>query len=177
MKRLTKNSAYVLVLLIGLVLTAYFALKNDKTPKNVVTDYSVVPEAYAEHRLLAEPDDTLHMASGSVILPPEDKITLHGTMNGGMSEFMTFLEERKPGLNYIYKKYQKLRPGFEGSITYDITIDVCGDVYSITEIASTTGFPRFNVEIKNTLSRQKYPKTVQGHYTLSFTLAFSKEDP
>jgi len=177
MKRLTKNSVYVLILLMGIALTAFFALKNDNTPKNVVPDYSVVPAAYAEHRMLSEPADTLNMASGTVILPSEDKITLHGTMTGGMPEFMKFLEERKPGLNYIYKKFQKLRPGFEGSITFDITIDVCGDVYSMAEIASTTNFPRFNVEIKNSLSRQKFPKTVQGHYTLSFTLAFSKDEP
>ena len=80
-------------------------------------------------------------------------------------------------LSQKLKKFQKQNPGFEGSLSLDVTIDVCGDVVGMTEIASTTGYPRFNNEVKSSLSRQKYPKTTQGHYTLSFTLKFVNQVP
>lgn len=172
MKLNIKDSICAFILCLGFVSAGLIACGNEPKPKNVVKDYSIVPEAFAEHRQMADAVDSLGNFAGTVVFPADSEIVIHGDMTGGLPEFKKFLEERKNGFNYIYKKFQMMNPNFEGKISFDATIDVCGDVFSLTEIGSTTGVPKFNIEIKNSLLRQKFPKTPQGHYTVSFTLAF-----
>lgn len=176
MNKFALKFACGLIAITGLILLGMLITGNFKKPRNIISDYSVVPEGFAEQQKMASsnPSDVF---SGTVIMPTEEEIGVHGNMEGGMNEIMKFMKARTTGLNYIYKKFQKQNPGFEGSISLDVTIDVCGDVSAMTEIASTTGVPQFNNEVKSSLSRQKYPKTTQGHYTLSFTLKFVNKVP
>lgn len=161
--------AAVIVCLVVLVI-----VEMVKSPRDLSLEYTVAPDGYIEQNI-SYTDAALDSIAGVVILPSERDIRVHGHMKGGMPELMKILQERSVGLTYIYKKYLKIRPGFEGSLSMDFTVDVCGDVTSKVEISSSTGFPRFNQEIINTLGRQKFPTTEQGRYTLSFTLKFSKE--
>lgn len=173
MKVRVKKCAYAFALCVGLVSATFIACGNDPIVDRK-PQASAVPQAFAEQRKLADAD-TLENFAGGVVLPDSEGVTLHGMeVTGGLPAMMTFLNERQTGLNYIYKKYQALKPGFEGEITLDITVDVCGDVKNITEISSTTRYPDFNTEIKNSLAKQKFPKTDQGHYTVSLSLTFVK---
>ncbi|MCQ2093167.1 MAG: AgmX/PglI C-terminal domain-containing protein [Fibrobacter sp.] len=177
MNTFLKKYAYAMAFCLGLVSATFVACGDVADENRGAKGAAAVPAGFAEQRLLADAD-TLGDFAGGVILPKSEDVALHGKLiEGGLPAMMTFLDERKNGLNYIYKKYQASNPGFEGSITLDITVDVCGDVKNITEISSTTKYPEFNTEIKNSLSRQKYPKTDQGQYTVSMTLAFANEVP
>ncbi|SHK28764.1 hypothetical protein SAMN05720764_10172 [Fibrobacter sp. UWH5] len=176
MNKFALKFACGLIFITGLTLLVLAITGNHKKPRNIVRDYSVVPEGFAEQQKLANSNSS-ESFTGTVIMPTIDEISVHGNMEGGMAEIEKFMKDRTNGLNYIYKKFQKQNPGFEGSLSLDVTIDVCGDVVGMTEIASTTGYPRFNNEVKSSLSRQKYPKTTQGHYTLSFTLKFVNQVP
>lgn len=180
MKRFALRPAYVLALCLGVAFACLIACGDGLPGSNLSEKQLVEPKAFTEQRQLASAvsvADSLGSFAGTVVLPSEKEITLHGKMTGGMPAFIKFLEERKTGLNYIYKKYQAIKPGFEGQISLDITVDVCGDVFSIAVISSTTDFPEFDTELKNSFLRQQFPKTDQGHYTLSFSLSFGKDAP
>ncbi|MCF0223921.1 MAG: TonB family protein [Fibrobacter sp.] len=174
--KIAKTAAGILALGVGLLSAVLTACDGDSPKKEELLKKSVAPAAYEEQRKLALAVDSLGAFEGTVIIPPAESVSVHGkAVEGGVPAVVNFLRERKAGFNYIYKKYQAVKPGFEGSISLDVTVDVCGDVYSVTEISSTTGVPEFNGELKNSISRQKFPKTDQGHYTLSFTLVFVKD--
>lgn len=176
MSRTSKKLTCLFMLGLGLGMSGLVACGEDSSKKE--SKKAVVePVAFTELRQLDSLADTLSSFTGTVVFPSEKDVAVHGRMNGDLPEFMKFLQERKTGLNYIYRKHQKLKPGFEGNIALDITVDVCGDVFSVAEISSTTDNPEFNTEIKNSLSRQKFPTTTQGHYTVSFALDFVKEAP
>lgn len=175
MKASVKKCAYVLALCVGLVSATLIACGNDPLESKPKQKASAAPVAFTEQRKLAAAN-TSDDFKGGVILPKADEVTLHGKeVTGGLPAVMTFLDERQTGLNYIYKKFSALKPGFEGEMTLDITVDVCGDVKNITEISSTTENPQFNTEIKNSLAKQKYPTTDQGNYTISLSLTFVKD--
>lgn len=173
MKVHVKKCAYALALCMGFISATHVACGDntlDNTPRQ-----KAAPAAFTEQRKLAAASNDENF-SGGVVLPKADEVTLHGKeVAGGLPAVMTFLDERQTGLNYIYKKYSALKPGFEGEMTLDITVDVCGDVKNITEISSTTNYPQFNTEIRNSLAKQQYPKTDQGHYTISLSLTFVKD--
>ncbi|MCQ2090966.1 MAG: AgmX/PglI C-terminal domain-containing protein [Fibrobacter sp.] len=178
MKVRVKKCAYAMALCLGLVSATLIACGDASIENKAHKGAAAVPAGFAEQRMLADAVDTLDSFKGGVILPLANEISLHGKeVIGGLEAVMTFLDERKNGLNYIYKKYQKVNPGFEGKITMDVTVDPCGDVSGIAEISSDTGVPEFNTEIKASLGRQKFPKTDQGHYTVSMTLAFANDLP
>lgn len=174
MKAKVKKCAYVLALCTGLVSATLIACGNDPLEQKPKQKATAAPAAFVDQRKLAAAN-TPENFDGGVVLPKESEVTLHGKeVEGGLPAMMTFLDERQAGFNYIYKKYFAYRRGFEGDINLDITVDVCGDVKNITEISSTTKYPEFNTEIKNSLAKQKFPKTDQGHYTVSLTLTFVK---
>lgn len=168
------NSSIALFTVMSLLFAGVTACDDESAQKKFSQDSTVVPEGFVEHQQLLDAD-TLQSFSGSVFFPQEKNVTFHGNIVDGMDEFMKLMHERENGLNYIYKQYYKLNPGFEGNLSFDITIDVCGDVTSIVVISSTTEYPKFDQEVKNFLSHQKYPKTTQGHYTVSFSLKFAKK--
>lgn len=175
MKVRVKKCAYVLALCMGLVSATLIACGNDPLEGKPKQKATSAPAAFTEQRKLAAANTNDDFAGG-VVLPKAEEVALHGKeVTGGLPAIMTFLDERQTGLNYIYKKYSALKPGFEGEMTLDITVDVCGDVKNITEISSTTNYPQFNTEIRNSLAKQKYPKTDQGHYTISLSLTFVKD--
>ncbi|MCF0221973.1 MAG: AgmX/PglI C-terminal domain-containing protein [Fibrobacter sp.] len=177
MKVRVKKYAYAMAFCLGLVSATLIAC-GDMNSENKASKGAAVPAGFAEQRMIVDAVDTLDSFTGGVILPKGSEVSLHGKkVTGGLPAIMKFLEERKTGLNYIYKKHQKVNFGFEGSITLDVTVDPCGDVSGIVEISSTTGVPEFNTEIKNSFSRQQFPKTDQGKYTVSIPLKFVKELP
>lgn len=174
MNRISRKSAYCLALCLGLVSAGFVACGGEKS-RGEASD-SNAPAAFVEQKMLANAADSLGDFAGTVILPESKDVALHGKeVIGGLPAIMQFLEERKTGLNFIYKKYQSVKPGFEGNLALDITVDPCGDVSALTEISSTTGVAEFNREIMSSFGKQKFPKTDQGHYTVSFTLTFVKD--
>jgi len=174
MNKLETRFAMFFGIVVAVCVVALVVVDLLKPPQDMTREYTAVPEGFVEQNSTLT-NAEIDSIAGVVVLPEESEIRVHGHMIGGMPELKKILNERAVGLTYIYKKYLKVRPDLEGSLSVDFTVDVCGDVTSKAEISSSTGFPRFNQEIINTLGRQKFPKTEQGRYTLSFTLKFVKE--
>jgi len=64
---------------------------------------------------------------------------------------------RQLDLDRIYIKYLKLKPGFRGKVTLKFTINCTGEIIGgVRIVSSTTGYPEFDNEIKDCVSKWKW---------------------
>ena len=114
-------------------------------------------------------------AKGSIKTPSERDIDM-GAGGGSRSaaDIMKVVRQRTPGLRHIYNKCLKKKPGFQGKVTLRFTIAPGGEIISISNVSSTTGYPEFDNEIKNAVSRWTFSKVKSGNTTVTIPFTFSE---
>ena len=114
-------------------------------------------------------------AKGSIKTPSMRDIDM-GAGGGSRSaaDIMKVVRQRTPGLRHIYNKCLKKKPGFQGKVTLKFTIAPGGEIISISNVSSTTGFPEFDTEIKNAVSRWTFSKVKSGNTTVTIPFTFSE---
>ena len=114
-------------------------------------------------------------AKGSIKTPSMRDIDM-GAGGGSRSaaDIMKVVRQRTPGLRHIYNKMLKKKPGFQGKVTLKFTIAPGGEIISISNVSSTTGFPEFDTEIKNAVSRWTFSKVKSGNTTVTIPFTFSE---
>jgi TonB family protein len=114
-------------------------------------------------------------AKGSIKTPSMRDIDM-GAGGGSRSaaDIMKVVRQRTPGLRHIYNKYLKKKPGFQGKVTLRFTIAPGGEIISISNVSSTTGYPEFDNEIKNAVSRWTFSKVKSGNTTVTIPFTFSE---
>ena len=114
-------------------------------------------------------------AKGSIKTPSMRDIDM-GAGGGSRSaaDIMKVVSQRTPGLRHIYNKCLKKKPGFQGKVTLRFTIAPGGEIISISNVSSTTGYPEFDNEIKNAVSRWTFSKVKSGNTTVTIPFTFSE---
>ncbi len=114
-------------------------------------------------------------AKGSIKTPSMRDIDM-GAGGGSRSaaDIMKVVRQRTPGLRHIYNKCLKKKPGFQGKVTLRFTIAPGGEIISISNVSSTTGYPEFDNEIKNAVSRWTFSKVKSGNTTVTIPFTFSE---
>ena len=114
-------------------------------------------------------------AKGSIKTPSMRDIDM-GAGGGSRSaaDIMKVVRQRTPGLRHIYNKCLKKKPGFQGKVTLRFTIAPGGEIISISNVSSTTGYPEFDNEIKNDVSRWTISKEKSGNTTVTIPFTFSE---
>ena len=90
------------------------------------------------------------------------------------ADIMKVVRQRTPGLRHIYNKCLKKKPGFQGKVTLRFTIAPGGEIISISNVSSTTGYAEFDNEIKNAVSRWTFSKVKSGNTTVTIPFTFSE---
>ena len=114
-------------------------------------------------------------AKGSIKTPSMRDIDM-GAGGGSRSaaDIMKVVRQRTPGLRHIYNKCLKKKPGFQGKVTLRFTIAPGGEIISISNVSSTTGYPEFDNEIKNAVSRWTFSKVKSGNTTVTIPFTFTE---
>ena len=114
-------------------------------------------------------------AKGSIKTPSMRDIDM-GAGGGSRSaaDIMKVVRQRTPGLRHIYNKCLKKKPRFQGKVTLRFTIAPGGEIISISNVSSTTGYPEFDNEIKNAVSRWTFSKVKSGNTTVTIPFTFSE---
>ncbi|MBQ3777928.1 MAG: TonB family protein, partial [Fibrobacter sp.] len=114
-------------------------------------------------------------AKGSIKTPSMRDIDM-GAGGGSRSaaDIMKVVRQRTPGLRHIYNKCLKKKPGFQGKVTLKFTIAPGGEIISISTVSSTTGFPEFDSEVKNAVSRWTFSKVKSGNTTVTIPFTFTE---
>ena len=114
-------------------------------------------------------------AKGSIKTPSMRDIDM-GAGGGSRSaaDIMKVVRQRTPGLRHIYNKCLKKKPGFQGKVTLKFTIAPGGEIISISNVSSTTGYAEFDNEIKNAVSRWTFSKVKSGNTTVTIPFTFSE---
>ena len=114
-------------------------------------------------------------AKGSIKTPSMRDIDM-GAGGGSRSaaDIMKVVRQRTPGLRHIYNKCLKKKPGFQGKVTLRFTIAPGGEIISISNVSSTTGYAEFDNEIKNAVSRWTFDKVHSGNSTVTIPFTFSE---
>ena len=114
-------------------------------------------------------------AKGSIKTPSMRDIDM-GAGGGSRSaaDIMKVVRQRTPGLRHIYNKCLKKKPGFQGKVTLRFTIAPGGEIISISNVSSTTGYAEFDNEIKNAVSRWTFSKVKSGNTTVTIPFTFSE---
>lgn len=101
----------------------------------------------------------------------------HITINdGGLSrsidDIQRYIRRRIPGLENLYNKYLRQKPGFEGKIVVTLSISPEGKIIEITKKSSRTGFSSFDEEFVRLVSRFHFNPVRSGstNVTIFFTL-------
>ena len=114
-------------------------------------------------------------AKGNIKTPSARDIDM-GAGGGSRSaaDIMKVVRQRTPGLRHIYNKCLKKKPGFQGKVTLRFTIAPGGEIISISTVSSTTGFPEFDSEVKNAVSRWTFSKVKSGNTTVTIPFTFTE---
>lgn len=114
-------------------------------------------------------------AKGSIKTPSMRDIDM-GAGGGSRSaaDVMKVVRQRTPSLRHIYNKCLKEKPGFQGKIALKFTITPSGDISKIAIVSSTTGFNKFDNEIKEAVSRWTFSKIKSGNSTVTIPFTFSE---
>jgi len=82
------------------------------------------------------------------------------------------VNQRKQGIEYIYKKYLKTNPSLEGKIVVRFTIAANGDVTACSIVSSTMGNGGLESEICSRIMTWKFPPIDAGDVTVVYPFAF-----
>ena len=112
-------------------------------------------------------------AKGSCKTPSERDIVINGG-NGARSasDIMHVVRQRTPDMRHIYNKFLKRKPGFQGKVTLKFTIAPDGTIIGISIVSSTTGYRKFDGEIKTAVSRWKFSKVNADNTTVTIPFTF-----
>ena len=111
------------------------------------------------------------------IKAPSSKDIDWGDGGGSRSkaEVMRVVNARTPGLRYIYNKYLKTNPGFNGKVTLRFTIAPGGQIIQISIVSSTTGVSGFDKEIMQKVkSSFVFEKIKSGNTTVTIPFTFTE---
>ena len=111
------------------------------------------------------------------IKAPSSKDIDWGDGGGSRSkaEVMRVVNARTPGLRYIYNKYLKSNPGFNGKVTLRFTIAPGGQIIQISIVSSTTGVSGFDKEIMQKVkSSFVFEKIKSGNTTVTIPFTFTE---
>lgn len=109
-------------------------------------------------------------AKSSVKTPSVYDIDVGGSLSA--ADIMKVVKQRTPSLRHIYNNFLKKKPGFYGKVSLNFTVDPGGDVISISVVSSTTGYGKFDDEIKKAISRWKFSKVDFGNTTVTIPFEF-----
>ncbi len=120
------------------------------------------------------PKQTFKIAPGQEILelPTESEVMLQGKLIGGIPTLLSYLEERKILISNIYRNALRTDTTIAGKLSLNVTVDPGGDISRIFVEGNGTGFSDFDVTLKNSIARWKFPDSEQGKYTVVFPLTF-----
>ncbi|MCQ2103061.1 MAG: TonB family protein [Fibrobacter sp.] len=114
-------------------------------------------------------------AKGSIKTPSERDVDIDSD-DGSRSaaDIMKVVRQRTPGLRHIYIKFLKKKPGFAGKVTLKVLIASSGEITSISIASSTTGFGKFDNEIKSAVSHWKFGTVKSGNTSVTIPFFFSE---
>jgi len=90
------------------------------------------------------------------------------------AEIMAVVNASMPGVENLYNKYLRLKPGFAGKVILKFTIVPSGDIVSINIVSSTTGYSEFDNAVKNFVATWKWKTIKSGITTPTITFNFSE---
>ncbi len=131
-------------------------------------------EKYTKNSYNSIGDGFVTKAKGSIKTPSERDIKVEAGSALSIANIMKVVRQRTPGLRHIYNKYVKQKPGFQGKVTLKFTIATSGEIIKISIISSTTGYSKFDNEIRDAVSRWKFNKTKSGKTTVTIPFTFSE---
>ena len=82
------------------------------------------------------------------------------------------VNQRKSGIEYIYKKYLKTNPTMEGKIVVRFTIAASGAVTACSKVSSTMGNPAMEQEVCTRIMTWKFPPIDAGDVTVVYPFVF-----
>ena len=114
-------------------------------------------------------------AKGSVKTPSmRDVEFVSGGEYRSVADIMKVVRQRTPGLRHIFNKSLKEKPGFQGKVTLKFTIAPSGEIINISIVSSTTGFGKFDREIKSAVSLWMFSKVNEGKTTVIISFTFTE---
>ncbi len=82
------------------------------------------------------------------------------------------VNQRKAGIEYIYKKYLKTTPTMEGKIVVRFTIAASGAVRACSVVSSTMGNPAMEQEVCGRIMTWRFPPIDAGDVTVVYPVVF-----
>jgi TonB family protein len=82
------------------------------------------------------------------------------------------VNQRKAGIEYIYKKYLKTNPSMEGKIVVRFTIAAPGAVTACSVVSSNMGNPAMESEVCARIMTWRFPPIVAGDVTVVYPFVF-----
>ncbi len=82
------------------------------------------------------------------------------------------VNQRKAGIEYIYKKYLKTNPTMEGKIVVRFTIAASGAVTAASVVSSTMGNPAMEQEVCGRIMTWRFPPIDAGDVTVVYPFVF-----
>lgn len=82
------------------------------------------------------------------------------------------VNQRKAGIEYIYKKYLKTNPTMEGKIVVRFTIAASGAVRACSVVSSTMGNPAMEQEVCGRIMTWRFPPIDAGDVTVVYPFVF-----
>jgi len=114
----------------------------------------------------------------SIKVPSETDIDMgSGNSSRSKAEILAVVKARTPGLQNVYNKYFKLKPGFAGKVTLKFTINQEGNITSISIASSTTGYVEFDEAVKNMVSTWKWKSLEKKAGNTTLTIPFNFDIP
>jgi len=102
-------------------------------------------------------------AKGSLKAPSARDIDMGSDASRSKTEIMAVVNSNMPDLRNLYDKYLKLKPGFSGKVTLKFTIAPSGNIVSISIASSTTGYVKFDNDVKNMVATWKWKSIKNGN--------------
>ncbi|NIT37008.1 MAG: AgmX/PglI C-terminal domain-containing protein [candidate division Zixibacteria bacterium] len=82
------------------------------------------------------------------------------------------VNQRKSGIEYIYKKYLKTNPTMEGKIVVRFTIAASGAVTACSKVSSTMANPAMEQEVCTRIMTWRFPRIDAGDVTVVYPFVF-----
>ena len=133
------------------------------------------------------PANLITRSNGAVSAPTRDELKLSDGVIYDKAPILRVIRQRIPGLRHIYNKHlirnrakscqknnqDNVDPDFNGTIVFQLNIDVDGSVKKIEIQSSNTGNKDFDDEVKRAISRWIFPKLKSGD-VVTFPITFFK---
>ena len=113
-------------------------------------------------------------ARGSIRTPSTQDIDIKEGSSRSSADILKVVRQRTPGLRYIYNKYLKMKPGFQGKVVLKFAIASSGEITKIAIESSTTGFSDFDNEIKDSIGRWTFSRVSSGKSVVTIPFTFSE---